>query len=135
MYQLGPTANMIESPKTLIDQGVSFGNNDSYSDSLVIRSLSTSEKTLLLRKIQLLNKDEVTIKERSLLVELSLSDIDTDACKNVFDVFRKLNELQLAGKKIRIIWYFNSHDYEIRGAGEDFGEIFNLDIALIERKN
>ena len=133
MYPIA--ANMLESSKALIDQGVSVENNDSYSDSLVIRSLSTSKKILLLRKIQLLNKDKLTIKERSLIVELSLLDIDTDACKNVFDVFRKLNELQLAGKKIRINWYFNSHDYEIRGAGEDFREIFDLDIALIEQKN
>lgn len=109
--------------------------SESFTDLLEIRSLSTPEQTQIMRKIQLLNKDDISIKERSLIVELSLSDFDTNACKNLFVVLRKLNELKLEGKKIKVNWYFEPDNFEMRGAGEDFREIFNLDIALIERSN
>ncbi len=119
----------------MTEEEVKFEGPKTYTDLLEIGSLSTPEQTQILRKLQLINKDKLAIKDRSMLVELSLPDFGTESCKNVFVLFRKLNELKQGGKEIKVNWYFEPNDFEARGAGEDFKEIFNLDIALIEREN
>ena len=77
----------------------------------------------------------MSIPKKSLIVEVSLSSFGTNSCKGVFMMLKKLNELKLLGKKIKINWFFDENDFDMRSAGEDFNEIFNLDIALLERKN
>ena len=105
---------------------------ESYSDVLEINQLDVVNSTLLSRKIDLLFINGIDSK--SLLVEIKLSNFETDTCHNAFVIFRKLSDLKLKGLPISVNWYYELDNEEVRSGGSDLGEIFKLDLRLINQQ-
>lgn len=58
--------------------------------------------------------------------------MNTSSSKWLFDLFRKMKEINDAGHKVTINWYYEEDDEDMLETGEDFQDIIDLPINLIE---
>jgi hypothetical protein len=72
------------------------------------------------------NPKEVTV------LEFRLEYINTSSSKFVFEVIKKMEKLSLAGNDVQINWYYEEDDEDMMETGEDFADIVDIPIHLIE---
>lgn len=70
-------------------------------------------------------------KEATLL-EFRLEYINTSSSKFVFEVIKKMEKLSIAGNNVQVNWYHEEDDEDMMETGEDFADICNLPINIIE---
>ena len=65
-------------------------------------------------------------------VDLAFRYFNTSSSKCLFDFFRALKKLQLAGKSISVNWYYEEDDEDMLETGEDFADILDFEFHYIE---
>lgn len=64
-------------------------------------------------------------------VKVSLEYFNTSSSKVVLDVFRKIEQLHKSGKEVKVEWYYEKDDFDMKEEGETFAEISGLPIDMI----
>ena len=61
-----------------------------------------------------------------------LEYFNTSSSKCILDIFRKLEGVISEGFDVKIKWFFDQDDEDMRESGEDFREIIKIPFELIE---
>lgn len=67
-------------------------------------------------------------------VSVSLEYFNTSSSKVIFDIFRRLEKIHASGSKIKVKWYYEEDDDDLREEGEMFSELVKIPIELISVK-
>ncbi len=70
--------------------------------------------------------------ERPLVLEVKLKYFNSSSAKFLFDIFTEISELQEAGQKVVIRWYYDEGDDDMLEAGEELSEIAGIPFEYIE---
>ncbi|MEQ9425348.1 MAG: DUF1987 domain-containing protein [Cyclobacteriaceae bacterium] len=65
-------------------------------------------------------------------VEVALHYFNTSSSKCLFNLFKALNELENEIRNVSVSWIYEDYDEDMREAGEDYEDIFNLRFNYIE---
>lgn len=57
---------------------------------------------------------------------------NSSSAKFIYDIILVLSEIQRAGVPIKIYWYFDEDDDELREAGEELSEMANVKLNYVE---
>lgn len=57
---------------------------------------------------------------------------NTSSVKCIFDIMEVLSTWSKQGHKVKINWYYDSEDEEMKDTGENFGNILGLPVSLVE---
>lgn len=68
------------------------------------------------------------------LVTFKIKYFNTASSKMLTRIFLRLEEMNDSGKPVKVNWYYNEEDEEMMEAGEEFKEIINLPIEIIEEE-
>jgi hypothetical protein len=63
-------------------------------------------------------------------VEIMLEYFNTSSSKCLIEVFKRLERLSKADKAVRVKWYYEEDDEDMKESGEDFKEIINIPIEM-----
>jgi hypothetical protein len=61
-----------------------------------------------------------------------LSYFNTASSKIILDILLKLEEIRNNGANVEIKWHYSSDDEDMMEAGEEYAEIVDIPIELIE---
>ena len=64
--------------------------------------------------------------------DFKLSYFNTASSKIILDILMKLEEIRDAGNNIDIKWHYSSDDEDMMEAGEEYAEIVDIPIELVE---
>jgi len=64
--------------------------------------------------------------------EFKLSYFNTASSKIILDIMMKLEEIHNEGHSITIKWYYPSDDEDMMEAGEEYADIVDITIELVE---
>jgi hypothetical protein len=64
-------------------------------------------------------------------VVVKLEYFNTSSSKCLVDIFRKLEQLHQNGHQVKILWYYEEEDDDMRESGEDMREILKMPVKLI----
>lgn len=67
-------------------------------------------------------------------VNVSLEYFNTSSSKVIFDIFRRLEKIHIAGNKINVKWYYEQDDDDLREEGEMFSELVKVPLELVSVK-
>ena len=70
------------------------------------------------------------LPESTLVVRMEY--FNTSSSKCLIDIFRKLEQIHLNGATVYVKWYYENEDEDMKHSGEDFKEIVNLPIQMLE---
>jgi hypothetical protein len=59
---------------------------------------------------------------------------NSSSAKFIFDIITMLNEIQREGVPLKIYWYFDEDDDELREAGEELSDMTNVPFYYVEVK-
>lgn len=106
---------------------------DPESDLLEIKGRSSPENSILFYE-QVLNLiDEFKETDKPVLtVNFSFEYFNTSSSKCLYDVFRKLVEIENFDKELVINWHYEEDDEDMMEAGEDYADLLDLEINFIE---
>lgn len=65
-------------------------------------------------------------------LKVKLEYFNTSSSKILVEIFRKLEKVHKAGKRVTIDWYYEEEDEDMLDSGEDFKDIISLPINLIQ---
>ena len=68
------------------------------------------------------------------VVTFKIKYFNTASSKMLTRIFLRLEEMNTSGKPVKVNWYYNEEDEEMMEAGEEFKEIINLPIEIIEEE-
>ena len=66
--------------------------------------------------------------------DFKLSYFNTASSKIILDIMMKLEEIHNGGHNITIKWYYPSEDEDMMEAGEEYADIVDIPIELVETK-
>ncbi len=66
------------------------------------------------------------------VVNIQLEYFNTSSSKCILDVFKRLEEIRKAGKKVTVKWHYEIDDEDMLEAGEDYQAIIDLPFEMIE---
>jgi len=67
----------------------------------------------------------------SIELDFKLEYFNTASSKMILDIFLKLEEMQEAGKKVAVNWYFPEDDEDMEEAGEEYADIVDIPFEMI----
>lgn len=70
-------------------------------------------------------------ESKSLEVSLKMVYFNSSSSKCLLDIFDLLEEYAGRGNDVKVVWYYQRDDEDIKESGEDFAEDLNLDFELI----
>lgn len=65
--------------------------------------------------------------------EFELIYFNTSSTKCILDIFRRLNVLYKDGASMRVTWYYEEDDDDMRDTGEDYKVLLEIPFELVER--
>ncbi len=89
-----------------------------------------------LRKFQesAIKTGEVSFTEENpLTLEVQLKYFNSSSAKFLFDIFTEMGNINNMDQKIRILWYYDPDDDDMRDAGEELSEIAEIPFEYIEK--
>lgn len=66
------------------------------------------------------------------VVNIQLEYFNTSSSKCILDVFKRLEDIKRAGKKVTVKWHYEIDDEDMLEAGEDYQAIIDLPFEMIE---
>lgn len=68
------------------------------------------------------------------IFEVVLEYFNTSTSKCLADLFKQLEKLHSSGRQVRVEWYYEQDDEEIKDSGKDYQDIFDLpfEVKLLE---
>ncbi len=72
-----------------------------------------------------------TAEYQNLEVVFKLEYFNTSSSKCILDFLRKLENLKKMGVKVKVCWFYDVRDEDMKEVGQDFKEILDLDIELL----
>ena len=67
-----------------------------------------------------------------LTTNFSFEYFNTSSSKCLFDVFKRLSNIESSGKEIVINWYYEEDDEDMMEAGEDYADLLDLKFNFLE---
>lgn len=67
-----------------------------------------------------------------LTVNMAFEYFNTSSSKCLFDVFKKLSNIESKGKEVTINWYYEEGDDDMMEAGEDYSDLLDLEFNFHE---
>jgi hypothetical protein len=65
-------------------------------------------------------------------INVELEYFNTSSSKCLVEVFRRLEKIKNKGQEVAINWFYEEDDEDMEESGEDFKEIINIQINMIE---
>jgi hypothetical protein len=65
-------------------------------------------------------------------MNVQLEYFNTSSSKCLVEVFRRLEKVKEKGQEVAINWFYEEDDEDMEESGEDFKEIINIQINMIE---
>lgn len=62
--------------------------------------------------------------------EIVLEYFNTSTSKCLADLFKHLEKLHLSGKGVKVEWFYEQDDDEIKDSGEDYQDIFDIPFEI-----
>lgn len=100
---------------------------------LEIKGRSSPENSIVFyqRILDVLNAFEKS-DQPSLTTNFSYEYFNTSSSKCLFDVFKRLSNIEESGKEIIINWYYEEDDEDMMEAGEDYADLLDLKFNFLE---
>ena len=115
---------------TRVTPQISFDPDQSL---LEIKGRSSPENSIMFYKTVLDLIDEYIESEgEEFTANFAFEYFNTSSSKCLFDIFRKLTQLEEAGKSLIINWFYEEDDEDMMEAGEDYADLLDLDLNFIE---
>jgi hypothetical protein len=76
-------------------------------------------------------EDYIKSPATSTTINVSLEYFNTSSSKLIFELFRKFEQLKSAGNNVKVNWYYELDDPDLREEGETFADLLKLPIELI----
>ncbi len=76
--------------------------------------------------------DQYFINEQTINVHLLFEYFNTSSSKCIFVLFRQLKKYVDDGYDVNINWFYEEDDDDMLETGEDYADIINVDINMIE---
>ncbi|MFP4090291.1 MAG: DUF1987 domain-containing protein [Cyclobacteriaceae bacterium] len=70
-------------------------------------------------------------KHNDIILVVKLEYFNTSSSKCLVDIFRKLEKSYLDGHSVKIQWYYEEEDDDMRESGEDIKEILKMPVEMI----
>lgn len=120
--------------KTLRTPYIFFDTEDC---TLVVKGRSIPENSLQFYGVLFKWADSFyqdTEGHQKLEIIFKLEYFNTSSSKCILDFLRKLEKLKELGVKVKISWFYDLRDEDMLEVGEDFREILDLDIELLQNR-
>ena len=72
------------------------------------------------------------ISAKQLDVRIKMEYFNTSSSKCIYDLLKEIKMLERKGKHVNVRWYYDQYDEDMMEAGEDYGDLLDLRIKLIE---
>lgn len=69
------------------------------------------------------------------VVDFKFDYFNTATAKLLYDVLAQLEEISENGKEVKINWYFNQLDLDMKAAGEEFQDMVDITFEFISQKS
>lgn len=70
--------------------------------------------------------------DRKVVVNIAFEYFNSSTSKIVFDLFKKLSNIDKKGNKVTINWYFEEDDEDMMEAGEDYADLVKVEFQLVQ---
>lgn len=67
----------------------------------------------------------------STLIKVSLEYFNTASSKLIFELFRKFEEIKSGGNDIKVQWFYELDDLDLKEEGETFASLIKVPVELI----
>ena len=74
--------------------------------------------------------DEYESRPSDTQLVIRLEYFNTSSSKCLIDIFRKLEKLHQPGAQVRVDWYYEEDDEDMKESGEDFRDLVNMPVML-----
>ncbi|MEP2023137.1 MAG: DUF1987 domain-containing protein [Reichenbachiella sp.] len=99
---------------------------------LDLRGKSSPENPLNFYGSLLLNMDKyVESSAGNITVNLAFEYFNTSSSKCIFNLLRKLDNINQLGKRVIVNWYYENDDEDMLEAGEDFSSFFGYKFNFV----
>lgn len=76
-------------------------------------------------------KDYIADIKKPILMNIKLNYLNTSSTKCILDIFEILEQYHKAGGDVKINWYYEKDDEDIKETGEELSEDFNFSIVFL----
>lgn len=98
-----------------------------------MRGKSSPENPLAFFNYALKSLDSYAAKgEVKLTANMAFEYFNTSSSKCLYIFLKKLAHINEIGKPVNVNWYFEEGDEDMKEAGEDLSEMFNMDFNFVE---
>ena len=66
------------------------------------------------------------------VINIQLEYFNTSSSKCILDFLRKLEKLKQMNVGVKVFWFYDGRDEDMEEVGQDFKEILDLDIELVQ---
>lgn len=102
------------------------------SKTLSLSGRSSPENALMFYQRVLDSLDRYFDAEVELTANFQFDYFNTSSSKCLFLIFKKLKKQIDLGKRVELNWYYEEDDDDMLETGEDFADLMDLDINMIE---
>ena len=69
------------------------------------------------------------------VIDFKFDYFNTATAKLLYDVLAQLEEISESGKEVKVNWYFNELDLDMKAAGEEFQDMVDISFDFISQKS
>jgi len=80
------------------------------------------------------NYEDFAKNNKETVFKFKLEYFNTSSSKCILDIFRRLEKFHNNGVTVVIKWYYDQDDEDMHESGEDFKEIMDIPVKLVEVK-
>lgn len=93
------------------------------------RSIPENSVAFYAPVMQWLNDYEKSPQDETKLV-VRLEYFNTSSSKCLIDIFRKLEQLHYQETTVKVVWYYEEEDEDMKESGEDFRDLVSMPVVL-----
>ena len=108
---------------------------DSNKNILTVEGRSIPENSLQFYGVLFKWADtfyQESTEQKDLEVVFKLEYFNTSSSKCILDFLRKLEKLKQMDVVVKVFWFYDGRDEDMEEVGQDFKEILDLDIELVQ---
>jgi len=73
--------------------------------------------------------------ENPLRFQIDLNYFNSSSAKFLYDIIMELNKLPPAGFPVKVEWYYDEEDTDMKGAGSDISLLVKMDFTFIPKRS
>ena len=77
-------------------------------------------------------EDYINEPANETLINVKLEYFNTSSLKGLIELFRKFERVNNSGKPVKIYWYYEEEDEDMKECGEDFKQLIRIPIVLVK---